>query len=237
MLEDELEEWYGELPPWYRPSHGENDSDEDINDPLCPEIYAKPYPHPYIPLALCMSYAAQLQLFRIQHPSPPQLPPHLGSLAHSILRAFEFLPSTSDISMLPWVFTAGIELRRKSHQQHLLASLTHRLHTTGLYPIGFARDGLAFAYAKLAGLHSGRFIKVKEDATERFPGISENMWNAEGVLGQLEALSLYDSEDMREERWRFKGDFGGMEDDERVGYEVAEMTGELATLGLGPEGK
>lgn len=223
-LEHQLEEWYEELPSWFRPNPGENDSDEDINDPLCPEITPKPYPHTAIALTLCMSYAAQLQIFRCAHPSQPVLPPHLGALVHSILRAFEYLPSTADVSMLPWVFTAGIELRRPSHQQYLLKELTDRVEATGLYAITFARDGLAFAYAKLAGAQAGQFLRVKEGATETFPGISENMWKAEGVLGQLEALSLYDAEDLSEEKWRFRGDFEQTENDEEtVPYELQEV--------------
>lgn len=38
-------------------------------------------------------------------------------------------------------------------------------------------------------------------------GVSENLWSAEGVLGGLEALSLYDSPDTAGQRKNFQGDF------------------------------
>jgi len=36
--------------------------------------------------------------------------------------------------------------------------------------------------------------------------VSENLWSAEGVLGSLEALSLYDSPDTSGQRKNFQGD-------------------------------
>lgn len=231
-LDLELEEWSEGLPNWFRPVQNEPDSDEDINDSLCPEVIEpKAHPHPGIALVIAMSYSIQLQLFRVSHPSPPVLPPHLGSRAHTILRIYEYLPHEFQVSILPFLFTAGIELRRPCHQGQLLARMQKDFQKGGLYALSFVHDALAYSFHKLASgpenRPSGGFVGVKEGAEVRFQGISENMWNAEGVLGMLEALSLYDSEDLEEgARYNYKGDFeivvppAETENDRKVGYEV-----------------
>ncbi|RPA79734.1 hypothetical protein BJ508DRAFT_210904 [Ascobolus immersus RN42] len=235
-LDAELEDWCESLPDWFRPVANEPDSDEDINDPLCPDvILPKAHPHPAIALCIAMSNSIQLQLFRVSHPSPPCLPPHLGSRAHTILRIYEYLPVEYQVSILPFIFVAGIELRRPSHQGQLLARMQKDFNEGGLYGLNFVRDALAYSYHKLASgpqsRPSGGFVGVKEGAEVRFQGISENMWNAEGVLGMLEALSLYDSEDLEEgRRYNYKGDFEAVvpsaetESHVKVGYELLEET-------------
>lgn len=40
----------------------------------------------------------------------------------------------------------------------------------------------------------------------RIDGVSENLWSAEGVLGGMEALSLYDSPDTARQRKNYQGD-------------------------------
>src|SRR5690606_12636687 len=189
-LDAELEEWCEGLPNWFRPVDYEPDTDEDINDPLCPDvILPKAHPHPAIALCIAMSYSIQLQLFRISHPSPPCLPPHLGSRAHTILRIYEYIPVEYQVSILPFIFVAGIELRRPSHQGQLLARMQKDFNEGGLYGLNFVRDALAYSYHKLAAgpqsQPTGGFVGIKKGAEVRFQGISENMWNAEGVLGML----------------------------------------------------
>lgn len=66
------------------------------------------------------------------------------------------------------LFAAGIELRQISHQEWLLSNLDRRIAETGFYGLRFLKDGLRFAYLKLKGVRTGRFIKIKEGAAARY---------------------------------------------------------------------
>lgn len=66
------------------------------------------------------------------------------------------------------LFAAGIELRQKRHQDWLLSSLDVRISETGFYALKFLREGVQFAYLKLAGIRIGRFINIKEGAASRY---------------------------------------------------------------------
>ncbi|KAL7271209.1 hypothetical protein RUND412_006046 [Rhizina undulata] len=227
-LEDEVDDWKAELPPWFDalvgdPATGENCEEEDINATNIAVISPRRYPHISVALVHAWAISVRLQLYRIRYPDMPVVPKKFGSLCHALLRIFKFLPSSTDAAMVVPLFAVGMELRQRCHQEWLANLLQERMDETGFHGINFLRDGLRFAWMKFEGMNNGRFIRIPEGAASKIEGVSENLWSAEGMLGTFEKISLYDSPDTTGERKNFKGDIdtSGYGDDV-LPYEVAD---------------
>ncbi|KAK6537946.1 hypothetical protein TWF694_010841 [Orbilia ellipsospora] len=210
-LEKMMDDWEDELPDWFGPSEdnvwtGPNGEDEDINQTDIHVIIPRKYPHFSIALADAWHYCLRLQTYRVKYPDVPVADPKFGSYVHGILRIFTTLGFESTAFMMPILFFAGMELRQKPHQDWLAAEMQKHIDNTGFPGFVFVLAGCRFAWMKFAGLSTGRFTKIKEGAAARIDGVSENLWNAEGVLGTMEALSLYDSPDLARPRKNFQGD-------------------------------
>lgn len=70
---------------------------------------------------------------------------------------------------MPCVFFAGMELRRKPHQQWLINTLQEHIQKTAFPGFMFILHGCRFAWMKLEGRNPvGRFARIKEGAAARF---------------------------------------------------------------------
>lgn len=103
-LDQELDAWYAEIPPWFKaldedPVTGENGEEEDINSTSIAFIMPRRYPHLCVGLVHGWAIGVRVQLFRIRYPEVLVAPPSIGSLCHAALRIFAFLPSSADASM------------------------------------------------------------------------------------------------------------------------------------------
>ncbi|KAF3316071.1 hypothetical protein TWF173_002848 [Orbilia oligospora] len=210
-LEKMMDDWEADLPERFGPSEdnvwtGPDGEDEDINRTDIHVIIPRKYPHFSIALADAWHYCLRLQTYRVKYPDVPIADPKIGGYVHGVLRIFATLGFESTAFMMPILFFAGMELRQKPHQDWLAAEMQKHIENTGFPGFVFVLAGCRFAWMKLQGQTAGRFTKIKEGAAARIDGVSENLWNAEGVLGTMEALSLYDSPDMARQRKNFQGD-------------------------------
>jgi len=227
-LEQDLEDWRDEVPDWFDalpidPPTGE-DFEEDINTTRIVTILPRRYPHTAVALVHSWAIGVAIQLFRIRFPDAPVVPPKIGSLCHSLLRILAFMPVMTDAALIAPVFAMGLELRQRHHQDWLANELKRRHDELKFHGIGFLRDGLRYAWMKMEGMSSGRFNRIKEGAAAKIEGVSENLWAAEGMLGTLEKLSLYDSPDTVGKRENYTGDVDMTNLDQDVSLEVALST-------------
>ncbi|KAJ6264663.1 hypothetical protein Dda_0812 [Drechslerella dactyloides] len=205
-LDKMMDDWEDDLPQWFGPSAdnvwtGEEGEDEDINTTNIHVIIPRKYPHYSIALADAWHYCLRLQTYRVKYPDVPVVDPKFGSYVHGILRIFTSLGFECTAFMMPILFFAGMELRQKPHQDWLAGEMQKHIEH---------------------GQSAGRFTKIKEGAAVRIDGVSENLWSAEGVLGTMEALSLYDSPDMVRQRKNFQGDLEGGNLEEDIAEEDPE---------------
>ncbi|EWC45565.1 hypothetical protein DRE_05423 [Drechslerella stenobrocha 248] len=210
-LEAMMDEWEDDLPEWFGPSAdnvwtGGPGEEDDINTTNIHVILPRKYPHYSIALADAWHLCLRLQTYRVKYPDVPIVDPKFGSYVHGLLRIFTTLGFESTAFMMPILFFAGMELRQRPHQEWLAAEMQKHIDYTGFPGFVFVLAGCRFAWMKLQGQSTGRFTKIKEGAAARIDGVSENLWSAEGVLGTMGALSLYDSPDLSRQRKNFQGD-------------------------------
>ncbi|KAF3934338.1 hypothetical protein ABW19_dt0210649 [Dactylella cylindrospora] len=210
-LEKNLDDWEVELPEWFGPTKdnlytGDDGDDEDINQTDIHVIIPRKYPHFSVALVDAWQFCLRLQMYRVRYPDMPIADPIVGGYVHAILRIFAGLGYECGVFMTPVLFFAGMELRQKPHQDWFAQELQKHQDNTGFSGIMWLLAGCRFAWMKLSGLSTGRFAKIKEGAAARIDGVSENLWSAEGVLGGMEALSLYDSPDTVRQRKNYQGD-------------------------------
>ncbi|KAF3906332.1 hypothetical protein ABW20_dc0103746 [Dactylellina cionopaga] len=210
-LENMMNEWEADLPERFGPSAdnvwtGKHGEDDDINQTDIHVVIPRKYPHFSIALTDAWHYCLRLQTYRVKYPDVPVADPKIGSYVHGVLRIFASLGFESTAYMMPILFFAGMELRQKPHQDWLAGEMQKHIEHTGFPGFIFVLAGCRFAWMRLEGQSTGRFTRIKEGAAARIDGVSENLWNADGVLGTMEALSLYDSPDMARQRKNFQGD-------------------------------
>lgn len=103
-LDQDLDAWYAEIPTWFKAldddfETGENGEEEDINSTRVTSILPKKYPHTCVGLVHGWAIGVRVQLFRMRYPEALFAPPNIGSLCHTALRIFAFLPTSTDASM------------------------------------------------------------------------------------------------------------------------------------------
>ncbi|EPS44609.1 hypothetical protein H072_1393 [Dactylellina haptotyla CBS 200.50] len=236
-LEKMMDDLEDELPDWFGPSEdnvwtGKDGEDEDINQTDIHVIIPRKYSHFSVALADAWYYCLRLQTYRVKYPDVPVADPKIGAYVHGVLRIFASLGFESTAFMMPILFFAGMELRQKPHQDWLAGEMQKHIEHTGFPGFVFVLAGCRFAWMKLQGQFTGRFTKIKEGAAARIDGVSENLWNAEGVLGTMEALSLYDSPDMARQRKNFQGD---LETSNVIGEDIEEEEVNVKEPSLTPQ--
>jgi len=234
-LQRELEDWHRGLPVWFSSLHTDQmaDGEEDINSSDFIEIRPQRYPHHSIAVVLSCAFAANIQLWRVANPDEYNPPPLIGALVHAIFRAFLATPPSADSMTLPGVWIGACYLRRQVHREWLEDVIKRRIRDTGFWCWSFAYAGILHQWATVDGKLEGRFKSMPQGAQEVVPGVSENLWHADGVM--VTKMSVLAKEDDvvatpggQRSMYRFKGDtqlFQDKDSDEED-EEVEEQTDE-----------
>lgn len=211
-MQRELDNWHRNLPAWFgslpgvQSGHGE----EDINQPTIIEITPQRYPHYSIPVVLGCAYAAHLQLWRVAYPDEFDPPPRVGGFVHAVYRAYLATPSTADSMTISNVWIAALLLRHQHHRNWLEGQIQRRIRETDFYGWKFAYHGILHGWAVADGQEAGRFKSVPNGAQEIVPGVSENLWRADGIMNtRLSDLAGEDENPASPEGqpiYRFMGD-------------------------------
>ena len=211
-MQKELEAWHRSLPVWFGSLHADQmaDGEEDINQTTIVEIRPQRYPHHSIAVVLVNAFAAHIQLWRVLRPDEQNPPPRVGALVHALLRAYLATPSSSDSMTIGCVWIAALLLRHQFHREWLETQIRQRIRDTDFYGWKFAYHGILFQWALLDGTKEGRFKSMPNGAQEIVPGVSENLWRADGIMNtKLENLTVEEevaSPEGRKPMYRFKGD-------------------------------
>lgn len=206
QIQYELETWHRILPSWFGPILGDQMSEEDINRYDHPEILSQRYPHFSIGVVFTCAFAINIQLWRISHPEELDSPPFIGAIVHSLFRSFLATPQTSDPMTIPNVWLAALLLRKTCHQTWLENLIGQRIRMTDFFGWKFAYHGIMFEWAKRSGQVEGHFKSIPVGAQEIVPGVSENLWRADGIMNTK--LTDLMAEDMDGEKplYSFQGD-------------------------------
>jgi hypothetical protein len=214
-IHQELTDWERGLPTWFRLC-------SDINDET---LFARPseYVHPFIPSVLSCAYAAKIHLWRIRNPQEQQLPASIYVAITTVMRAFPQIPEYADLMIIPNVWSAGLFLHDPIHRDHLEQLITERSKLTDFFLWKFCLNGLRHGWASEIEKKQP-FKSLLGGAQEVVPGVSENLYRAEGVMHltmwNLEGID----EEEREERppmYRFTGEtnlFTAADDEEFDAY-------------------
>jgi hypothetical protein len=212
-MQRELEAWHRSLPVWFGSLHSDQmaEGEEDINQTDLVEIRAQRYPHHSIAVVLTCAFATNIQLWRIENPETQDPPPRIGALVHALLRAFLATPQTADSITISNVWIAALFLRNKYHRDWLEAQIRRRIQDTDFFCWKFAYHGILHEWATLDGKEEGRFKSMPKGAQEVVPGVSENLWHADGVMNtKLSDLTKEDEEagspEGQKPIYRFTGD-------------------------------
>jgi len=211
-MQKELEAWHRSLPVWFGSVHADQmaDGEEDINQTTIVEIRPQRYPHHSIAVVLVNAFAANLQLWRVLYPDEQNPPPRVGALVHALFRAYLATPSTCDSMTIGCVWIAALLLHQPFHRQWLENQIRRRIRETDFFGWKFAYHGILFQWALLDGKQVGRFKSMPNGAQEIVPGVSENLWRADGIMNtKLEDLTgdeEVSSPEGRKPMYRFKGD-------------------------------
>ena len=208
-LRRELEAWHRGLPSWFSSLNSDQmaDGEEDINSTDIVEIRPQRYPHHSIPLVLTGAFAANIQLWRVACPDEVNPPPRIGALVHALFRAFLAIPQSADCFTTSNVWIAALLLRNRHHRDWLEAQIRRRIQENDFFGWKFAYHGILHGWAALDGTEEGRFKSVPEGAQEIVPGVSENLWRADGVMNtKLAHLSVEDESPGERPIYRFVGD-------------------------------
>jgi hypothetical protein len=223
-MQRELEAWHRSLPVWFGSLHSDQmeDGEEDINQTDIVEIRAQRYPHHSIAVILVCAFSANIQLWRVAYPEELNPPPRVGALCHAVLRAFLATPETSDLMTISNVWIAALLIQKKIHRDWLERQICRRIQDTDFFGWKFAYHGISHEWATLDGKKEGRFKSVTKGAQELVPGVSENLWRADGIMNtKLSDLTGEDEDTASSEgqkpMYRFKGDtelFGSKDSDD-----------------------
>jgi hypothetical protein len=133
------------------------------------------------------------------------------------------------------VWIAALLLRQKHHRDWLENQIRKRILTTDFFGWKFAYHGILFQWALVDGTQEGRFKSVPDGAQEIVPGVSENLWRADGIMNtELSHLTEEEkvmSPEGQKPMYRFKGDakiFDNDEEDE-AGEESGDKTEPTST--------
>jgi len=212
-LQRELELWHKGLPAWFGSLHTDQmlDGEEDINSSDIVEIMPQRYPHHSIAVVLSCAFAANIQLWRVANPDELNPSPLVGALVHALLRAFLATPQSADSMSISNVWIAALFLKKQVHREWLEDVIKRRIRDTDFWCWKFALHGIQHEWATQDGKEDGRFKSMPTGAQEVVPGVSENLWHADGVMiPKLEVLTNEDevvgSPEGKRMPYRFKGD-------------------------------
>jgi hypothetical protein len=212
-MQRELEAWHRGLPVWFGSLHADqmSEGEEDINETDLVEIRPQRYPHHSIAVVFTCAFATHIQLWRIAHPDEIHPPARIGAIVHALLRAFLATPQTADSITISNVWIAALLLRNQYHREWLEGQIRRRIQDTDYFCWKFAYHGILHEWAKLDGRQEGRFKSIPKGAQEVVPGVSENLWRADGVMNTtLSDLTAEDedagSPEGQKPMYRFTGD-------------------------------
>ena len=204
-LQQELDAWYLSLPAWFRQSGPDSSKDFDPFE----------YAHPSIPVVLSCAYAAEIHLWRLAHPYDEHLPSPIQRLAVKLLRTSLAVEEEADLTIIPGVWSAGLFLRNRTHREKLENHIRQRIKNTDFFFWKFCLDGLHHGWSPEKNATSFRSLWGR--AQEIVPGVSENLYRAEGVMKLIQWKTEPNIEELQ--LYRFKGDtvLFGEEGDQEAG--------------------
>ena len=207
----ELETWHRSLPTWFRPVDFDQMAigEEDINQTRIREILPHRYPHHAVAAVFTNAFSAHIQLWRVIHPDDYYVPPRIGAIVHALLRAFFSTPVNCDSITIQNVWIAAILLQQQCHRDCLLTEIKRRTRATDFYGWKFALHGILFGWTLRDGAQPDRFKSIPDGAQEIVPGVSQNLWRADGIMNLHSSLVLNESDeqfDNGEKMYRFHGD-------------------------------
>jgi hypothetical protein len=176
---------------------------------------------------LTCAFATNLQLWRVSHPDEHYIPPRIGALVHALFRAFLATPITADAATVANVWVAASFVLNQRHRDWLEAVIQRRIRDTDFFAWKFCYHGLLHQWAALDGKQEGKFKSIPQGSQELVPGVSENLWNADGVMMNAD-LSVEDDIHSPEPVYRFRGDtaLNGREFDDSDDELADDMTTE-----------
>ena len=183
-MQRELDNWHRNLPAWFASLHNRQTGydEADINQFPIIDITPQRYLHYSIPVVLGCAFAAHLQLWRVEYPDEFDPPPRIGGFVTAIFRAYLATPSTTDSMTISNVWMAALLLRHQYHRDWLEMQIHRRIRETDFYGWKFAYQGILHGWAVADGKEAGRFKLVLDGAQEIVPGVSENLWRADGIM-------------------------------------------------------
>lgn len=199
-VERELETWHRSLPSWFFSTQPEESDSENV---AFLEDGPTEFVHPFIPIVISCAYAAKIQLWRIANPDE-QTPPSIFAIVVNILNTFLQTTGAADLMIIPNVWIAGLFLRKKIQRDRLEKQIRKRIEGNDFFLWKFCLQGLSHGWASSEGKDNKPFKSLPDNAQEIVPGVSENLWKAEGVMN---LLALEDEEDTEfQPLYRFTGD-------------------------------
>jgi hypothetical protein len=224
----ELEAFHRSLPPWFGPLNFDQMAvgEEDINTTPVRDLVPYKYPHHSIAVVYCNAFSVHIQLWRIIRPDDYYVPPRIGAIVHALLRAFMSTPMSCDSITIQNVWIAAILLQQQCHRDSLLQEIKRRTRATDFYGWKFALHGILFGWTIRDSSQPGRFKSIPEGAQEIVPGVSQNLWRADGIMNLHSSLVLNESDeqfDNGEKMYRFQGDaklFNDPEDEAEAASEA-----------------
>ena len=215
IIESELEAWYCGLPAWFCSTQADV---SDENDLTFLQVRRAEYIHPYIPIVLSWAEAAKVQLWRIANPDARGLPPSIFRIVVRLLNLFLQIPESADFMIIPNVWMAGLFLRDPIHREWLQDQIRKRIESNDFFFWRFCLRGLHHGWATSGRKGKQPFISLPEGAQEIVPGVSENMYRAEGIMNllALDLESLGEDGESQQPLYRFPGEttLFGLESDD-----------------------
>jgi len=108
------------------------------------------------------------------------------------------------------VWIAGCLLRQQCHRDWLEVQIRRRIRETNFYGWKFSYHGILHSWADSDGKQLGRFKSMPVGAQELVPGVSENLWRADGIMNTSSSNITLDDEvvsaEGRKPMYRFEGD-------------------------------
>lgn len=215
IIKNELEAWNCSLPDWFCSTQADMSNENDLT---FLQVRRAEYIHPYIPIVLSWAAAAKVQLWRIANPDAREPPPSIFRIVVRLLTLFLQIPESADFMIIPNVWMAGLFLRETIHRDWLEDQIRKRIESNDFFFWRFCLRGLHHGWATSGRKGKTPFMSLPEGAQEIVPGVSENMYRAEGIMNllALDLESLGEDGESQQPLYRFPGEttLFGLESDE-----------------------